>query len=103
MDELESWLDMTMGGVDAESSVDALFGCSSRLPKLMVSLIPRLITWNIYSRLLELVGGVSIVCGVQVNRSQTGRAQRASRSLTSGNQIYGDRSRLSPSRWHLVP
>ncbi|KAJ5788306.1 hypothetical protein N7457_003296 [Penicillium paradoxum] len=35
MAELESWLDTTATPGDQEEFVDALFGCSSRLPKLM--------------------------------------------------------------------
>jgi hypothetical protein len=35
--ELESWLDITADPASQGEFVDALFGCSSRLPKLMVS------------------------------------------------------------------
>ncbi|KAB5563498.1 fungal-specific transcription factor domain-containing protein, partial [Coniochaeta sp. 2T2.1] len=35
MPELESWLDMAVNTAGQEETVDALFGCSSRLPKLM--------------------------------------------------------------------
>ncbi|KPM41935.1 hypothetical protein AK830_g4619 [Neonectria ditissima] len=35
MPELESWLAGTIDGTNQEESVDALFGCSSKLPKLM--------------------------------------------------------------------
>ncbi|KAH7123275.1 C6 transcription factor [Dactylonectria estremocensis] len=35
MPELEAWLDETIESITQEQSVDALFGCSSKLPKLM--------------------------------------------------------------------
>ncbi|KAL6407157.1 Protein of unknown function DUF3468 [Ilyonectria robusta] len=35
MPELEAWLDGTIEATNQEESVDALFGCSSKLPKLM--------------------------------------------------------------------
>lgn len=44
MAELESWLDMTAVPEGQAEFVDALFGCSSRLPKLMVSHMHQAIT-----------------------------------------------------------
>lgn len=46
MKEVQMWMDNNVASDEQEHSIDALFGCSVKLPTLMVSLLGTNIQWN---------------------------------------------------------
>ena len=103
MPELESWLDMAVDAAGQQEYVDALFGCSSKLPKLMVSCplttsqLPHLTT------LLSPVGSSAPLRLLAQHSDSPLRTPRPRQRPAIRDPLNSHHPRFPPPRRHLLP